>query len=169
MLVSWVLTATLYQADSGDDNDAHSSHMMQASSATLLTIGMHFRPAFLTPAYTDDSGLVPADLLDYGGYNILFTAELDSNNVLRAPLTGELVNLARTFVVNRFQAVRTAHTLLCFRSASSCISGRNMWPSCFSLMRTSSAGWHQRKHGHCGPKLPAPLLGCSGLAYAHHI
>ncbi len=86
----------------------------QASSATLLTIGMHFRPAFLTPAYTDDSGLVPADLLDYGGYNILFTAELDSNNVLRAPLTGELVNLARTFVVNRFQAVRPCihHALL---------------------------------------------------------
>ena len=81
----------------------------QASSATLLTIGMHFRPAFLTPAYTDDSGLVPPDLLDYGGYNILFTAELDSNNVLRAPLTGELVNLARTFVVNRFQAVRPAY------------------------------------------------------------
>ena len=75
---------------------------------------MHFRPAFLTPAYTEDSGLVPTDLLDYGGYNILFTAELDSNNVLRAPLTGELVNLARTFVVNRFQAVRLACSLLRF-------------------------------------------------------
>ncbi len=84
---------------------------LQASTATLLTIGMHFRPTFITPAYTDNSLLVPSDLLDYGGYNILFTAELDANNVLRAPLTGELVNLARTFVVNRFQAVRSPSDL----------------------------------------------------------
>ena len=71
---------------------------------------MQFTPMYVARAYTAEESEVPTEMRQYAGFDIFFAVELNKADMLRSPLTGGLVDLARTFVVNRFRAVRVLRT-----------------------------------------------------------